>query len=179
MSGEAVVEVGDPHEVHGAAGGEVGIRQDELVVLFHGSRPCTLLAVEESEATAHAYGGIARQGIRLGDLGDVGGGVGGSEGLTSSTSLGNNRKSRKGSVITNRGIRADILGDSSRLADSVVHNIPENACRGGLLGVLAGTAGELQLMRLFVLLGIQHVGALQAEAEGDLLEVFARVLIGG
>lgn len=76
-------------------------------------------------------------------------------------------------VVTNRGVCADVLGDAGRLAGRVVENVAEDARRARLLGVLAGAAGKLQLVRLLVLLGVQHVGALGAEAKRDLLKLLA------
>lgn len=74
-------------------------------------------------------------------------------------------------AVTNRGIGTDVLGDASGLAGRVVEDVAEDAAGAGLLGVLAGAAGKLQLVCLGVLLGVQHVGALGAEAKGDLLEL--------
>lgn len=81
---------------------------------------------------------------------------------------------------TNRGIRTNVLSHTGRLAGRVVEHVAEDAGRLGVFGVLAGSAGELQLVGVFVFLGVQHVGALGAEAKGDLLELLgARGLEGG
>lgn len=75
------------------------------------------------------------------------------------------------SSSTNRGIRTNVLSHTGRLAGRVVEQVAEDAGRLGVFGVLAGSAGELQLVGVFVFLGVQHVGALGAEAKGDLLEL--------
>lgn len=75
------------------------------------------------------------------------------------------------SSSTNRGIRTNVLSHTGRLAGRVVKHVAEDAGRLGVLGVLAGSAGELQLVGIFIFLGVQHVGALGAEAKGDLLEL--------
>lgn len=75
------------------------------------------------------------------------------------------------SSSTNRGIRTNVLSHTGRLAGRVVEHVAEDAGRLGVLGVLASSAGELQLVGVFVFLGVQHVGALGAEAKGDLLEL--------
>lgn len=92
-----------------------------------------------------------------------------------STCKANSKTSTVLVVVTNRRIRSDVLRYSGRLARRVVENVAEDAARGGVFCVLARSARVLQLVRVFVLLGVQHVGAFGAEAEGDLFEV----LLGG
>lgn len=77
-----------------------------------------------------------------------------------------------------RGVRSNVLRDTGRLARRAVEHVAEDARRLGILGVLAGAAGELQLAQLLVLLGIQHVGAFGAEAERDLLELSGAGFVG-
>lgn len=69
-----------------------------------------------------------------------------------------------------RWIRSNILGHTSSFASGVTQDIAEYAGRLCLLGVLAGSAGKLQFVSIFVLLGIQHVGAFGAKTEGNLFE---------
>lgn len=76
---------------------------------------------------------------------------------------------------TNRGIQRDILSDTSCVADLALEHVTVNAVGGGLDGVLAGTAGVHELAGVLVLLRVQHVRALVAELERDLLVV---VLLG-
>lgn len=80
---------------------------------------------------------------------------------------------------TNRGIQSDVLSDTSSVTDLALQHVTVNAVGGGLDGVLAGTAGVHELASILVLLGVQHVGALVAELERDLLVVvFLRAMVG-
>lgn len=74
-----------------------------------------------------------------------------------------------------RRIQGDVLGDTRSVADLTLQHVAVNAVGGGFDGVLAGTAGVHELAAVLVLLGVQHVGALVAELECDLLGV---VLLG-
>ena len=56
-------------------------------------------------------------------------------------------------------VTANILGDTSSLANSVVQDVAEDAGRDSVLSVLAGTAGKLKLVGVCVLLWVEHVGA--------------------
>lgn len=58
-----------------------------------------------------------------------------------------------------RWIGANILRDTGRLALLVVQNVAEDAGGDGVFGVLAGAAGELQLVGLWVFFRVEHVGA--------------------
>ena len=84
--------------------------------------------------------------------------------------------------VTNRWIGANILGDTGGLTSRGVEDIAENAGRLGVLGVLAGSAGKLELVSILILLGIKHVGAFGAESESNLLELlvgFGTLVRGG
>jgi len=84
--------------------------------------------------------------------------------------------------VTNRWIGANILGDTGGLTSRGVEDIAEDAGRLGVLGVLAGSAGKLELVSILILLGIEHVGAFGAESEGNLLELlvgFGTLVRGG
>lgn len=75
-------------------------------------------------------------------------------------------------MTTNRGVGGDVLGDAGGLADRVPQGVAVDAVGGGLLGVLAGSARVHEAAGVLVLLGVQHVGALGAELECDLLGMF-------
>lgn len=60
----------------------------------------------------------------------------------------------------------DVLGDTGGVASHVLEDVAIDAVRGGLLGVLAGTALVHQAARVLVLLGVEHVGTLGAEQDG-------------
>ena len=77
------------------------------------------------------------------------------------------RKLRK----TNRGIRSNVLGDASGFSNRCVELVAEDAGSSCFFRILASAAGELELLVLFVLLRIEHVAALGAKAEGDLLKL--------
>lgn len=80
---------------------------------------------------------------------------------------------------TNRRIQSDILSDTSSVTDLALQHVTVDAIGCGFDGVLAGTAGVHELAGVLVLLGIQHVGALVAELECDLLVVvFFGALVG-
>lgn len=70
-----------------------------------------------------------------------------------------------------RWVGANILRDTGRLTGRGVEDVAEDAGGLGVLGVLAGPAGELQLVRIHILLGVEHVGALGAETKCDLLKL--------
>lgn len=89
----------------------------------------------------------------------------------------NRGKNRLG--ITYSRIRTDILCDTGGLTGGVVHDVAEDAGRLSLLGKLAGSAGELEAVSLFVLLGVEHVGAFGAKAKSNLLELLVRAVILG
>lgn len=76
---------------------------------------------------------------------------------------------------TNRRIQSDILGDTSGVANLTLEHVTVDAVGGGFDSVLAGSASVHELAGVLVLLRVQHVGALVAELEGDLLVV---VLLG-
>lgn len=76
-----------------------------------------------------------------------------------------------------RWIRANILSDTSSLADGVVEDVTEDAGGDGVFLVLAGTAGEGELVRVWVLFWVEHVGAFRTEAESDLLEVLLWLIL--
>lgn len=78
---------------------------------------------------------------------------------------------------TNRRITADVLGHTGGLARARVQDIAENARRLRVLGVETCPACKLQFMHLLVLLGVEHVGALGAEAESNLF-VFGLLATG-
>lgn len=104
--------------------------------------------MEESHATSQTDSQICIvKGRGCGGAGGSRGG-GGREGLV------------RGNITTNRGIRSDVLGHSRSLAHRVVHNVAEDARGGGFLGVLTCSARELELVRVFVFLGVQHVRTL-------------------
>jgi hypothetical protein len=77
--------------------------------------------------------------------------------------------------VTNRWIGANILGDTGGLTSRGVEDIAENAGRLSVLGVLAGSAGKLELVSILVLLGVKHVGAFGAESESNLLELLVGI----
>lgn len=80
---------------------------------------------------------------------------------------------------TNRGIQSDVLSDTSSITDLALQHVTVNTVGGGFDGVLAGTAGVHELAGVLVLLRVQHVGALVAELERDLLVVvFLGALVG-
>lgn len=72
---------------------------------------------------------------------------------------------------TNRGITSNVLRDTSSFSDVIVEDVAKDARGSGLFGVGAGSAGEFERLELRVFSWVEHVGALAAEAEGDLLEV--------
>ena len=84
------------------------------------------------------------------------------------------------------------MSHASSLTDGVVENVSEHTGRGGFLGVLARSAGEVQSVALGVFSRVQHVGAMRqladcivpwrgyklplaAEAEGDLFHLLGLV----
>ena len=89
------------------------------------------------------------------------------------------KKRRIGVVDAYRRVRGDVLGDTGSLTGGVTKDVSVYARRGGLLSVLAGAAGKLQLVAVLVLLGIEHIAAFGAEAKADLLEVFGLEGVGG
>jgi len=60
------------------------------------------------------------------------------------------------------------LSHASGLTDGVVEDISKHTGGGGFLGVLAGSACEIQAVAFGILFRVQHIGTFTAEAEGDL-----------
>ena len=57
------------------------------------------------------------------------------------------------------------MSHASSLTDGVVENVSEHTGRGGFLGVLARSAGEVQSVALGVFFRVQHVGAMRQLAD--------------
>lgn len=62
---------------------------------------------------------------------------------------------------------SDVLRDAGGVASNVLEDVAVDAVGGGLLGVLARTALVHQAAGFLVLLGVEHVGALGAEKDGN------------
>ena len=70
-------------------------------------------------------------------------------------------------LITSRQgrIGSDILRHASCLTLLVVEHVAEDAGGDGVFGVLAGAAGELELVGVWVFFWVEHVGAMRPLVE--------------
>lgn len=160
-----LVRMGCGKVAHVAAAGRFDVVHQLLVVFFKGVGRQRQVELAQAQVLKHVLVGL------VGVSGNAELGVGLSAGIAINNDAAAKAENRHKITSTNRGIRTNVLSHTGRLAGRVVEQVAEDAGRLGVFGVLTGSAGELQLVGVFVFLGVQHVGALGAEAKGDLLEL--------
>jgi hypothetical protein len=79
---------------------------------------------------------------------------------TAGAEAGDAKEAKNGLGGTNRGVRGNILGDTSSITNLAVEFVLIDAVGGCGLADVAGTAGEHELICDAVLLGVEKVGAM-------------------
>lgn len=169
-----LIRIGCGKVAHVATAGGFGVFHQLLVVFLKGVGGQGQVELAQAQVLKHVLVGL------VGVSGNAELGAGLSAGIAVNNDAAAKAEDWHKITSTNRGIRTNVLSHTGRLAGRVVEHVAEDAGRLGVFGVLAGSAGKLQLVGVFVFLGVQHVGAFGAEAKGDLLELLgARGLVGG